>query len=116
VRFILDENISSEVARICRGLGVDVVGSAECDRNYLSDDEQLRLAAEDGRCIITYNRRDFSHLTFQSMADGLLHAGVVLVPKSLPNDRFGDLAQAISRFDFLHPEGLPPYALDYLTK
>ena len=114
MRFYLDEDLSWRIAVIARRLGVDVVSSSEYGRNGLTDEEQLRLAAEDGRCVVTENYPDFSRLTMEFQDRGLPHAGVALVPRSLPRNDFAGIAEAIAYFDTLYPEGLAPYTVDNL--
>ncbi|MBM2809265.1 MAG: hypothetical protein HW416_24 [Chloroflexi bacterium] len=116
IRFLLDENISAQVAVIARSLGVDAISSHECGRDRLTDEMQLGLAGREGRCIVTYDRRDFRHLTNLFAAEGWPHAGAVLVPRSIRGDRESELAHAIASFAALHPDGLPPYGVDYLSR
>ncbi|MGH2583361.1 MAG: hypothetical protein ACRDJE_00430 [Dehalococcoidia bacterium] len=46
---------------------------------------------------------------------GLPHAGVVFVPRSLRSNDFGGVAAAIVRFDEQHPDGVPPYSTWWLS-
>jgi hypothetical protein len=86
----------------------------ECDRNGTSDDEQLAFAAEMSRCIVTRNRGDFIGLTLRFMAEQRRHSGVLLVPGSMGTDDYRGIAVAIRHYDEQHPEGIPPYTVDYL--
>ena len=65
MQFYLDEDLSQRVADLARAQGLDVVSSHECGRDGLSDEEQLRLAAEKGRCFVARNRNHFIPLTVQ---------------------------------------------------
>jgi hypothetical protein len=114
VRFYLDEDLSPEAAKIARGHGIDVISSHECSRNGLGDEVQLRLAAEEGRCFVTRNRDDFVRFSRQFWENGWPHAGVLIVPRSIPNDRFTGLAQALVAFARDYPDGLSSYAVAYL--
>lgn len=114
MRFCLDEDLSQQVAEICRRRGLDIVSSHECGRDGLSDEDQLRLAAADGRCYITRNYSDFAALTRTFWETGWPHAGVLFVAPFLRNERFADIAMALVNYDGEHPEGLLSYQVDYL--
>ena len=58
VRFYLDEDLSHDVARVGRGLGLDVISSHEVGNNGRTDPEQLAYAAAEGRCLVSANCRD----------------------------------------------------------
>lgn len=61
--------------RILRELGYDVLTTQEAGKaeQRISDDEVLRFATVQRRCVVTINRRDFIKLHGQSDA----HAGIV---------------------------------------
>lgn len=113
-RFYLDEDLSQRVAEICRAHGLDVVSSHECERDGLSDENQLRLAAADGRCFVTRNYACFAALTRTFLELGWPHAGVVFVPPSLSNNSFADIGTALLEYAQEDPDGLSPYQVDYL--
>jgi len=115
MRFLLDEDLSPKVARIARELGVDVLSSHECGRNGLPDEDQLRLAAEEQRCFVTRNARHLVPLTKLCLEYQWPHAGLLLVPRSLPNDDFSAIASALLAYDRMHESGLPSYSVDFLT-
>ena len=110
----LDEDLPARVAVIARSLGVDVVSSHECGRDGLSDDEQLRLAANEGRCFVTRNRDDFIALTVQRFEAGEPHAGVLIVTRRLVKAGPEVIAHTLAAFARDHPNSLPPYTIDYL--
>jgi hypothetical protein len=112
--FFLDEDHSDIIAVIARRRGVDVISSHECGRNGLTDEQQLLHAAAEGRAVISRNYDDFNRLSRRFLERGLPHAGVVLVPRSMPNRHYSAIAAAIVRFDALHPDGIPPYGLMWL--
>ena len=114
-RYYLDEDLPLSVAVAGRSLGLDVIRSHESGRDGLSDDEQLRLAALDQRCFVTRNRDDFIVLTTQCFAQGSPHAGVLIVPRSLPNRDPGRMARALLAFDEIHESELPSYTLLFLS-
>ena len=114
MRFCLDEDLSHRIAEICRAHGLDVVSSHECGRDGLSDEDQLRLAAADGRCFVIRNYGGFAALTHTFLEMGWPHQGVVFVPPSLSNDSFADIAAALLEYGQEYPERVPSYQVDYL--
>ena len=115
MRFYLDEDQSDVVAVIARERGSDVTCSHEEGRDSTPDHEQLAYAAMQGRAIVTRNHRDFHPLTLEFQQQGQPHAGVLFVPPSMENQDFRAIAEAIVRYDREHPEGMPPYMIDYLA-
>lgn len=65
------------MAEICRANGLDAISSHECGRDGLTDEDQLRLAAADGRCFVTRNYGCFAALTHTFFQMGWAHPGVV---------------------------------------
>ena len=105
-RFLLDEDVPPRAAEIARGLGLDVTSVADVGRLGWSDEEQLRAAAADGRVYVTYNRDDFIALTRRFFEEGAPHAGVLIVPGSIPRHLPERLAHALRRWE----SGRPPEA------
>lgn len=114
--FYLDEDLSNEIAVVARGLGVDTISSHECGRDRLLDPEQLRLAADEGRCFVTCNRDDFVRLTVQFAEQSFAHAGVIVVPWTFPPGNVVAVARALAAYDREHPAGLHPYTIDFLRR
>lgn len=75
-RFLADENVPQPVVEELRRLGHDVVTLLDLGRANLRlpDEEVLALAVDDGRAVLTLNRRDFVHL-HQKVSE---HAGIVV--------------------------------------
>ena len=80
-----------------------------------SDLAQLRFASEQGRCLITRNGRDFIAETLAAFEAQRPHAGVLIVPRSVPNDHFTAVAQALCAYAARFPDGMQPYTIDFLS-
>lgn len=115
MRCYLDEDLPARVAALARADGLDVTSSHECGRDRLPDDQQLRLAAQDGRCLVTRNARDFVPLTRLFAERRWPHAGVLIVSRSLPNHAFSRMAQALAAFARAHSDDLPAYTVQFLS-
>ena len=55
-------------------------------------------AAADDSVFITYNRDDFIQLTKRAFQEGEAHAGVSIVPRSIPRHQPARLAHALARW------------------
>ena len=116
MRFYVDEDLSGKIAEIARGMGVDIVTAHECG-NFGSDDAvHLAFAANEGRCLLTRNRDHFIALTVKFFEEERPHAGVLVVPYTMPSDQFSLIARAITQYDSDHPDGMSKYGLDYLSR
>ncbi|MGH2587222.1 MAG: DUF5615 family PIN-like protein, partial [Dehalococcoidia bacterium] len=64
MRFYLDEDLSDIIALIGpERFGLDVACAHELGMEEATDEEQLAFAAQERRCIVTRNARDFLGLT-----------------------------------------------------
>lgn len=116
MRFYLDDDVySRRILEIARRLGLDITGSYEAGHSGALDDVHLSVAASAGRCVVTRSYRDFTRLSSSYAELGLPHAGVLLVPPSLGNEMFDAIARALKAYADTHPEGMPPYMVDFLT-
>ncbi len=116
MKFYIDEDLSGKVAEIARGMGVDIVTAHECGNQGAEDEIHLLAAARADRCLVTRNRDHFVALTVRFLQEGLPHAGVLVVPYTLPTDRFGMVAVAIAQYDRDHPNGISPYGYDFVRR
>jgi predicted nuclease of predicted toxin-antitoxin system len=114
VRFLLDEHLAPTIAEIARGLGADVVSVLEIGRSGLSDEVQLEFAAQHGRCLVSANRDDFVRLTERFYRAQRPHAGVLIVPASMPPQQFSRLARALVAYAERHGDAPTAYLLDFL--
>lgn len=95
IRFYLDEDLSYRIAQIVRQHGIDIITSRDSGLNGRPDEEQLRFAAGEGRCLVTENFSDFARLTREFQATDRPHAGVALVPASVPVRYFASVADGL---------------------
>ncbi|MGD9893316.1 MAG: DUF5615 family PIN-like protein [Dehalococcoidia bacterium] len=115
MRFHLDEDGSQVVSALGRErYRLDISSSHELGLEGMTDGELLRWCGLQERCVVTKNGKDFIRLTRQFQAEGLSHAGVLVIPRSIENDEFARIARALAWFQESHPEGVPPYFVDYL--
>ncbi|WP_447969755.1 DUF5615 family PIN-like protein [Nitrospira sp. M1] len=114
MKFYLDEDLSQKIAERLRAKGVNAVSAHEVKAEGLSDAQQLMRANEEQRCVVTRNRNDFISLTLQAFHTQKPHHGVLIVPYTFPGDQFGMLAKALANYATKHPQGLPPYTVDFL--
>lgn len=77
-RLLLDEDVQAGLAEALRRRGLDAVHLQELENKGLADAAVLALAAEQGRCLISYNVRDFVLLHNAYAAEGRPHPGILL--------------------------------------
>jgi hypothetical protein len=116
VRYLIDEDLPPTKAEVLRAHGIDAISTHEIGRNGLSDPEQLRFAAGQGRCLVTGNRNDFFELTLDFFDRDEPHTGVVVVPYSIPKEHYAAIADALIELAVDQPDGLVPYAAIYLQR
>jgi hypothetical protein len=114
VRFYLDEDINPQVAVVLRRLGVWAASTQEAGTRGADDEAQLAYAAEVRAALVTRNRNDFIALTAQFFDEDREHAGVVIVPHSVPADNPAILSKLLARLAADYPHGLPQYAVIFL--
>jgi hypothetical protein len=114
MHYLIDEDLSTEVALIARGLGLDAVSVQELRRRSWTDEMHLEQAAIEGRCIVTGNRDDFRRLTTEFGARDRPHAGVLVVPYTLVRRGAVAVARALAAFDRERGDFPAAYLCDFL--
>jgi predicted nuclease of predicted toxin-antitoxin system len=109
VRAILDEQLSPQIAVLLCQAGYDV--DAVADREDLagrSDRIIFEAACSEGRAVVTNNIKDFRPLAAQWLAQGRVHAGLILLPSARTRTRnaIAAVAAAIENVLRDHPDGL----------
>ena len=115
MKFYLDENMSPKIADIMRKFGIDAVSAHEVDMAGAADEEQLDLAARQGRCLVTFNRNDFIELSRLYLDAGRAHPGVIIIPYTFRGNEFEQIAKALVAFASRNTNGLPPYTVAFLS-
>jgi predicted nuclease of predicted toxin-antitoxin system len=109
VRAILDEPLSPQIAVLLRQAGYDV--HAVADREDLvgrSDRIIFEVAISESRAVVTNNIKDFRPLAAEGLAQGRVHAGLILLPSTRTRARsaIAAVADAIEKVLRDHPDGL----------
>lgn len=98
---LADENFSAEVSTLLSEFGHDVITLHDLDFAGIKypDEKVLETAKEAGRCVLTFNRKDFIRLHKQ----GASHAGIVVCTYNRDQTRLASkIHSAIKEFDRLH--------------
>jgi len=109
VRAILDEQLSPQIAVLLCQAGYDV--DAVADREDLvgrSDRIVFEVACSEDRAVVTNNIKDFRPLAAEWLAQGRVHAGLILLPsaRTRTRDAIAAVAGAIENVLRDHPDGL----------
>ena len=110
MKALLDEQLSPQIAARLRDKGHDVEAVAE-RADFVggsTDRDVLELATQEGRAVVTNNVKDFRPLAAQWLAQGQIHAGLILVPPTRARTRAAvpALARALEQVFRDHPDGL----------
>lgn len=114
MRFLVDEDLSEEIASILKAEGIDAVHIRELGLSGAEDREVLDEAARQERCVVTRNRNDFLLLTEFYFNEGRPHHGVLIIPRSCRGDQASRIAHAIIAFSENHPHAFQPYGFLFL--
>lgn len=103
--FYFDENIQTPLADALKTRGIDVVTTREAGNAGIEDIRQLAYAAEKGRTILSYNKRDFALIHYQWMRIARSHSGIVLsdqLPIGIILRRLMKLYYTVNRDDMMN--------------
>jgi hypothetical protein len=89
-----DEDVTSNLAPALRWRGYTAQSTLEADNLELSDEAQLKYAAEQGMAILTYNGQDFIPLAQEWYFAGQEHAGII-ISQQFDRRQFGELLRRI---------------------
>jgi predicted nuclease of predicted toxin-antitoxin system len=109
VKALLDEQLSPQIATLLRQDGLDVEAVANRpDLAGRSDSVIFEVAWSEDRAVITNNIQDFRPLAAQWLAQGRVHAGLILLPSSRTRTRatIVMLAERIASVLRDNPDGL----------
>lgn len=97
VRLLLDEHINPRVAGILKARGIDSLAVAGSEHCGLDDIGVLRLAAAQGRIVVTRDIGDFSEALVELHREAGRTPGVVFVnSRAFPAPAIARLAHALS--------------------
>jgi predicted nuclease of predicted toxin-antitoxin system len=109
VRALLDEHLSPQIAVPLREAGYDVEAVADRDDLVARSDRIIfDVACREGRAVVTNNIKDFRPLAAEWLAQGRVHAGLILLPSTRTRSRntVAAVAAEIERVLRDHPDGL----------
>ena len=115
MKYYLDEDLSPKIAEILRRHHIDAISAHEIGLIQTTDREQLERATSEGRCLVTRNRNDFIRLTVQFFNDHRPHSGVLIIPHTLPGDKFALIVKSIVKYNLKHSENIKSYGIDFLS-
>jgi predicted nuclease of predicted toxin-antitoxin system len=92
VKFYLDEMIARPVASQLQRRGIDVLTAVDAGMVYKDDLEHLAFATEQGRVLVTFDRK-FAGVTSQTSA----HAGLICLTVEQQND-IGAMVRVLAEF------------------
>jgi predicted nuclease of predicted toxin-antitoxin system len=117
MRYFLDEDLSDEVARIARNLGLDVCSVHEVNRDALDDPEQFDYATEHNMVMVTRNRDDFLALNDEHFLVRTPNCGLPIVPHTLLNNQPARIAHRLRAWNDAKeaaPGSFGSYVVDFL--
>lgn len=77
IKLYLNENLSDEIARRLRAVGVDAVSSHETGMDTQDDYAQMQFAVSQNRAVVTINKKDFKRIHAHYQANGWEHWGII---------------------------------------
>lgn len=92
----MDHHLSPHIAAALRHRGVDVVAAKERGWRELDDEALLERCAADSRALVTNDLGDFAVIARRWAADGRVHAGLILVPRTSFSSRRAGIGRYVA--------------------
>ena len=110
----LDEDVQSDaLIQSLRSRGLKVLTTTEAKRSASTDEEQLRFATSHDLVLVSFNVADFARIHRRWLAEGLDHAGIILIPQQKWGP--GELVRRIVRLLAAVPEGKMRGRLEFMS-
>jgi hypothetical protein len=110
VKALLNAHLSGRLSERLRSEGLDVEAIVERDDldDSMSDARVFDTASSEGRAVVTNNVKDFRPIAARRLQVGASHAGLILVPSTVPRAlaATGRLAELIGSAMAANPHGL----------
>ena len=97
IELYLDEDVSSLVADLIRARGFGVVATREAGNLGNSDADQLEVATNRHKTLLTHNRADFEALARTYFAAGKTHSGIIIAVRHSPHEIMRRLLLILNR-------------------
>jgi hypothetical protein len=101
--FYLDHDVASDVGRLLREAGHDVVTVRELGTTRQGDEQHVLAAMQQGRLLVSLNRNHYMllHLAWQAWSQAWgspsRHRGILLLPHALPSLTAAWIGDLLSR-------------------
>lgn len=79
--YLDEDSVNRALIRALRARGMDVTNAVDEGLTALGDLEQMEHATAEGRILFTYNVGHFHSLHARLLAEGEVHAGMILAPQ-----------------------------------
>lgn len=97
-RFLLDEQLSQEVATAAANLGLDVEAVSGSDLTWRDDEAILHAAVAKDRILVTIDIRGFLPKLVDALRDEVRIPGLILVnPRTFPSQELRPLLRALKK-------------------
>jgi predicted nuclease of predicted toxin-antitoxin system len=96
-KILLDEDVHSALSGSLRKRGYDAVHAQDLKRKGITDIEQLLFSAGQGRCLFTFNVKDFVVLHEQFILTNKTHFGIIVSKQLNFSNTFTKLLNVLQR-------------------
>ena len=116
MKYLTDEHIPLLLAQLLRTAGIDVRTAQECGLLGQPDEELLAFAAQESRCLVTANVRDFPRIARDFAAHDERHAGIACGFGTMPTTEAQHVAAQLVRLHEQYPHGVDFDLFVYLIR